>query len=162
MGETNSKVAFEICVVTEDYLGSNLGPGINMVMFDNKNVQSPIIALDYIFQNEVDYHQAKFTIDLQPWSRLKIGNTGPWMWRFRHGARSLVSFVLSCVFPRTPAHLARLSKKGDNTRGSASTSLVLAYSVADFSLANKMRCSVNKKQPHKKHLRDHFFLPDCF
>uniref|UniRef100_A0A5K3FNG8 Arachidonate 5-lipoxygenase n=1 Tax=Mesocestoides corti TaxID=53468 RepID=A0A5K3FNG8_MESCO len=71
MGETNSKVAFEICVVTEDYLGSNLGPGINMVMFDNKNVQSPIIALDYIFQNEVDYHQAKFTIDLQPWSRLK-------------------------------------------------------------------------------------------
>nr|CDS23211.1 arachidonate 5 lipoxygenase [Echinococcus granulosus] len=71
MGETNSKVAFEICVVTVDFLGSSLGPGINMVMFDDKNNQSPVIALDHIFQNELDYHQAKFTIDLQPWSKPK-------------------------------------------------------------------------------------------
>ncbi|VDM33300.1 unnamed protein product [Hydatigera taeniaeformis] len=71
MGEANSKAAFEICVVTVDFLGSSLGPGINMVMFDNKNNQSPVIALDHIFQNELDYHQAKFTIDLQPWSKPK-------------------------------------------------------------------------------------------
>ncbi|VUZ39279.1 unnamed protein product [Hymenolepis diminuta] len=71
MGETISKAAFEICVVTVDFVGNGLGPGINMVMFDNKNNQSPVIALDHIFQNELDYHQAKFTIDQQPWSRPK-------------------------------------------------------------------------------------------
>lgn len=72
MGETISKAAFEICVVTVDFVGNGLGPGINMVMFDNKNNQSPVIALDHIFQNELDYHQAKFTIDQQPWSRPKV------------------------------------------------------------------------------------------
>ncbi len=75
MGDTNSKEAFEICVVTEDFLGSNLGPGINMVMFDTRNTQSPVIALDHLFQNELDFHQAKFTIDLQPWSKPKVSHS---------------------------------------------------------------------------------------
>ncbi|KAL7060840.1 hypothetical protein AAHC03_09266 [Spirometra sp. Aus1] len=72
MGETNSKVAFELCVSTEDYQGNNLGPSVNMVMFDTNNAQSPTIALANLFQNEVDFRQAKFTIDLQPWSKPKI------------------------------------------------------------------------------------------
>lgn len=72
MGTSNSKVAFEICVVTEEFVGSNLGPGISMVMFDTKNNQSPVIALDHLFQSEMDFHQAKFTIELQPWSKPKV------------------------------------------------------------------------------------------
>lgn len=72
MGETNSKLAYELCVVTEDFLGNTLGPGINMVMFDTKNVESPVITLENLFQNETDYHQAKFTIDAQLWSKPKV------------------------------------------------------------------------------------------
>ncbi|CAL8107601.1 unnamed protein product [Calicophoron daubneyi] len=72
MGGSSTKIAFEVCVVTGDYTGDELGPGVNMVMFDGYGAQSPTITLDNIFQNETDFTQAKFTIDLQPWSRLKV------------------------------------------------------------------------------------------
>ncbi|CAH8452050.1 unnamed protein product [Schistosoma intercalatum] len=72
MGGISTKIAFEVCVVTGDYSGDELGPGVNMVMFDHCGNQSPTITLDNIFQNDIDYTQAKFTIDLQAWSRLKV------------------------------------------------------------------------------------------
>ncbi|KAK4472581.1 hypothetical protein MN116_003820 [Schistosoma mekongi] len=72
MGGTSTKIAFEVCVVTGDYSGDELGPGVNMVMFDHRGNQSPTITLDSIFQNDIDYTQAKFTIDLQAWSRLTV------------------------------------------------------------------------------------------
>ncbi|CAH8834475.1 unnamed protein product [Trichobilharzia szidati] len=72
MGGTSTKIAFEVCVVSGDYSGDELGPGVNMVMFDHCGNQSPTITLDNIFQNDIDYTQAKFTIDLQSWSRLKV------------------------------------------------------------------------------------------
>ncbi|CAH8472208.1 unnamed protein product [Heterobilharzia americana] len=72
MGGAATKIAFEVCVVSGDYSGDELGPGVNMVMFDHCGNQSPTITLDNIFQNDIDYTQAKFTIDLQSWSRLKV------------------------------------------------------------------------------------------
>lgn len=72
MGGNSTKIAFEVCVVSGDYSGDELGPGVNMVMFDSVGNQSPTITLANIFQNESDYTQAKFTIDLQPWSKLKV------------------------------------------------------------------------------------------
>ncbi|TPP60945.1 Arachidonate 5-lipoxygenase [Fasciola gigantica] len=72
MGGNSSKIAFEVCVVSGDYTGDELGPGVNMVMFDSVGNQSPTITLASIFQNESDYTQAKFTIDCQPWSKLKV------------------------------------------------------------------------------------------
>ncbi|VEL24408.1 unnamed protein product [Protopolystoma xenopodis] len=72
MGNNGTKIAFEVCVVTADYNGDSYGPGVNMVMFDDQTRQSPTITLDNLFQNEVDFTLAKFTIDLQPWSKLKV------------------------------------------------------------------------------------------
>ncbi|KAL3313784.1 hypothetical protein Ciccas_007614 [Cichlidogyrus casuarinus] len=69
MGSNPSKIAFEICVVTGDYQGDPLGPGVVLIMFDDKGNQSPLINLEHLFQNENDFTQARFTIDLQEWSR---------------------------------------------------------------------------------------------
>ncbi|GAA55713.1 lipoxygenase [Clonorchis sinensis] len=72
MGGTSSKIAFEVCVVSSDYTGDQLGPDVSMVMFDHHGAQSPTITLDNIFKEEADYSQVKFTLDLEPWSRLKV------------------------------------------------------------------------------------------
>ncbi|KAF7259007.1 hypothetical protein EG68_03797 [Paragonimus skrjabini miyazakii] len=72
MGGTSSKIAFEVCVVSGDYSGDQLGPDVSMVMFDSHGAQSPTITLDSIFKEESDYSQVKFTLDLEPWSRLKV------------------------------------------------------------------------------------------
>ncbi|CAH8564532.1 unnamed protein product [Dicrocoelium dendriticum] len=72
MGGSPSKVAFEVCLVSGDYTGDEMGPNVSMVVFDSNGAQSPTITLDNIFREEVDYSQVKFTLDLESWSRLKV------------------------------------------------------------------------------------------